>query len=44
MAWEKDWTQVEGYCSDETLYEKKYYQMGGVDGIPRSRTPCSCII
>ncbi len=30
MAWTKEWTKVEGYCTNETIYEKKYFNMGGV--------------
>jgi naphthoate synthase len=31
MAWNKEWTKVEGVkLSDETIYEKKYFKIGGV--------------
>ena len=32
MAWTKDWTKVEGFTTDQTIYEKKYFNMGGVGG------------
>src|SRR4030042_4339775 len=38
MAWTKDWTKVEGFCTDQTIYEKKYYHMGGVSRITMANT------
>jgi dihydroxynaphthoic acid synthetase len=38
MAWTKDWTKVEGFCTDQTIYEKKYYNMGGVSRITLANT------
>ena len=38
MAWEKEWTKVEGYCTEETIYEKKYFQMGGIARITMANT------
>ena len=38
MAWTKDWTKVEGFTTDQTIYEKKYYNMGGVASITMANT------
>jgi dihydroxynaphthoic acid synthetase len=38
MAWEKEWTKVEGFCTDQTIYEKKYFNMGGVARITMANT------
>ena len=38
MAWNKEWTKVDGYCTDQTIYEKKYYKMGGVSRITMANT------
>jgi len=38
MAWTKDWTKVEGFCTDQTIYEKKYFHMGGVSRITLANT------
>lgn len=38
MAWTKEWTKVEGFSTDQTIYEKKYYKMGGVAKITLANT------
>lgn len=38
MTWTNDWTRVEEFCSDQTIYEKKYYKMGGVSRITMANT------
>jgi 2-ketocyclohexanecarboxyl-CoA hydrolase len=38
MVWTKEWTKVEGYCTDQTIYEKKYYKMGGVARVTLANT------
>jgi dihydroxynaphthoic acid synthetase len=38
MAWTKEWTKVEGFDFKETIYEKKYYKMGGVSRITMANT------
>jgi dihydroxynaphthoic acid synthetase len=38
MAWTNVWTKVEGYCTDQTIYEKKYFKMGGVSRITLANT------
>jgi dihydroxynaphthoic acid synthetase len=38
MAWTKEWTRVAGFCTDQTIYEKKYFQMGGVSRITLANT------
>ena len=37
MAWKRDWKKVEGYSPD-TIYEKKYFEQGGVARITMART------
>jgi dihydroxynaphthoic acid synthetase len=38
MTWTNQWTKVDGYCSDQTIYEKKYFKMGGVSRITMANT------
>jgi len=38
MTWTNDWAKVEGFCTDQTIYEKKYYNMGGVSRITMANT------
>ncbi len=30
IAWTKEWTKVEGFTTDQIIYEKKYFKMGGI--------------
>ena len=38
MAWSNEWAKVEGFCTDQTIYEKKYFKMGGVARITMANT------
>lgn len=38
MVWTKDWTKVEGFTTDQTIYEKKYFNMGGVAKVTLANT------
>src|SRR4030042_3601897 len=38
MLWTKEWTKVPGFEFKETIYEKKYFDMGGVARITMART------
>ena len=38
MAWTKVWTKVEGFSTDQTIYEKKYFKMGGIARITMANT------
>jgi dihydroxynaphthoic acid synthetase len=38
MAWTKEWTKVEGFDFTQTIYEKKYFNMGGVSRITMANT------
>ena len=38
MQWTKEWAKVPGFEFKETIYEKKYFDMGGVARITMART------
>ena len=38
MLWTKEWTKVPGFEFKETIYEKKYFDMGGIARITMART------
>jgi dihydroxynaphthoic acid synthetase len=38
MNWSKNWVKVSGFESKNTIYEKKYFDMGGVARITMART------